>query len=63
MKKEIILIVGALALLTASCSKVQPPHVAIKCKAKFDLCMVKHTLEGPINAHRICMRKRSSQCR
>jgi len=63
MKKRLVLIVAVLALLITSCTKVQPPHVVAKCKLKFDACMVKHTLDGPLKAHKICMRKRSSQCR
>jgi hypothetical protein len=64
MKKKILLFVGTLLLLlTASCSRIQPPHVAVQCKAKFDLCMAKNVLEGPLKAHKICMRKRSRKCR
>ncbi len=63
MKKKILLFVGILLLLTASCSKVQPPHVVVQCKAKFDACMIRNTFEGPLKAHQICMRKRSRRCR
>ena len=63
MKKKILLLVGIILLLTSSCSKVQPPHVVLHCKAKFDACMIKNTFEGPLEAHKICMRKRSRKCR
>ena len=63
MTKKIVLAVGVLAVLSVSCNKVQPPHVAIQCKVKFDACMVKNTFEGPLKAHQICMRKRSHKCR
>ncbi|MCK5855757.1 MAG: hypothetical protein KAG56_11095 [Sulfurovaceae bacterium] len=63
MTKKIVLVVGAFALMVTSCNKIQPPHVAVHCKVKFDACMVKNTFEGPLKAHKICMRKRSSKCR
>ena len=63
MKKKLLLSMALLALLSVSCNKVQPPHVAVHCKVKFDACMVKNTFEGPLKAHKICMRKRSRKCR
>ncbi len=63
MIKKMVLVVGAFALMATSCTKVQPPHVVLQCKAKFDACMIKHTFDGPLKAHEICMRKRSSRCR
>ena len=63
MTKKIVFVVGAFALIATSCTKIQPPHVAIQCKAKFDACMVRHTFDGPLKAHRICMRERSRRCR
>ena len=50
-------------LLATSCSRPVPPHVAIGCKIQFDKCMVLNTFKGPLEAHEICMAKRTNRCR
>jgi len=52
-----------MVLIVTSCSRPIPPHVAVKCKVDYDLCMVKNTFKGPLRSHKICMAKRAPACR
>ena len=58
-----LLLLSSLVLMATSCSKPVPPHVAVKCKVKYEICMVKNTFKGPVEAHRTCIAQRQGACR
>ena len=50
-------------LIATSCSKVVPPHTAIKCKLNYDSCMIENTFSGPLRSHEICVAEAAPACR
>jgi len=55
--------IAVLGFLLSACTNVVPPHVALECKTKYDLCMVKNTFKGPLKSHEICLAEREPACR
>jgi hypothetical protein len=57
-----LFLLSLFALMATSCSKVVPPHTAIKCKLNYDSCMIANTLKGPLRSHEICLAERAPVC-
>ena len=62
MKFNFKLLLMSFVLVFTSCSKVIPPHTAIKCKLNYDSCMIENTFEGPLRSHEICLAERLPVC-
>ncbi len=58
-----LLLLSTFALMVSACSKAIPPHVAVKCKVTYDVCMVKNAFKGPVASHRYCIAQRKGDCR
>jgi hypothetical protein len=57
-----LFLLGFLVLILTSCSKIVPPHTAVKCKLNYDSCMIENTFEGPLHSHEICLAERLPVC-
>ena len=57
------LLLSLLTLILISCSKIVPPHTAIKCKLNYDSCMIENTFSGPLRSHEICVAEGAPPCR